>query len=194
MVRRQNYAPSATLIPMQGKTKEQGTPLATQYACSTCAIRYSVPKDARAVCPLCTEMKLVKQLREALTEAVAKTSHLTDTVNGLTAQVNRISAIQQALTVTNTEDRTFLKSVLYRFREDPLIVLQATHSSFGGGGVRDRFLVESRAGRGKAHESHTCTSPGGIAIVNYYLEATREGGAKGAMKILMRALGQELAA
>lgn len=189
---RQAYL-NTTSTPVQGRTREQVTPLATQYSCSSCGIRYSVPKGEKAHCPLCAEMRLVKDLRYALSEAIGKTASLTDTVNQLSAEVNRISAIRLALDVTNAGDRTFLKSVLYRYREDPLITLQSTYSSFGDkNSKRDRFIVESRRTRG-AHESHTCTSPGGIAIVNYYLEATREGGAKGAMKILMRALGQELA-
>lgn len=101
-----------------------------------------------------------------------------------------------ALELTDSTDLTFLKDVIYRYREDKSSVnLKITH---GAGPKRGRrapvngFLALWRGG--DEPEPHVCTSVGGVALASYYDEATRATGSAAALATLNRAMAPVLAA
>lgn len=117
----------------------------------------------------------------------------------LQTHVDLVLAMREAMEVTDRGDRTFLKSVLYRFREDRSgVTMKVTHGmALTYGKARRRlkapatgFLLMTRAAE---PETHVCTSPGGIAIAGYYDEALRISDSSSALGTLIKAVSQTLA-
>jgi hypothetical protein len=185
----------AMQAPMQGG----GIPgVAQKYACSRCAISYTVREGDRVECPLCLKERELSRLRLAIEDLHTRLYNSESKVALLSVQIDHIAAIREALEITGSEDLTFLKSVMYRYREDRsigmLAMAQAVRTKDGKLKVtkRQKRTVLVVTQEGKDNEEYLCTSAGGVAIVGYYHEITNELGSKQAMGYLLRALSLHL--
>jgi hypothetical protein len=173
--------------------------VATRFACSGCQITYYVPLGKKAQCPLCAAERRVEELQAALMVLKNQLEATENSASRLRSTVDITFAMREALDVTNDEDLTFLKSVLYRFRADKSSIgLRVTHGSAGASPSNGRrqqvappngFLALPRGGE---PEAHLCSSVGGVAIAGYFEEAVRASGAPSAMVTIMRAVNQAL--
>lgn len=193
--RQQKVAPAT--FAAQGKRREGGVPgLSSQFQCSRCAISYAVIEGDKAKCPMCEVERENKRLHLLLQESTEKVRNLTSTMQTMSAQVDHVTALRDALAIIGTDDLTWIKGVLYRYRQDKSISLLAavstaspTSTRRGRNAPRDCFtLVE----RGRDNEEMIMSSAGGRAIVGYYDEITKELGTQMAMSYLLRALSQTL--
>jgi len=179
----------------QAKTKGGHTAVSKQYRCSKCAITYDVAEGDRAHCPMCEVEKQLKTTQLYLQEALEKVDGLQRQLSAMGAQVDHVSAIRQALDIISSEDLAWLKGVMYRYRVDKSLTLMSMHleprisRKASDRKIHNAFaLVE----RGRDNDTYQPASPGGIAIVGYYQEITRELGQKQAMAYLLRALSMVL--
>lgn len=168
--------------------------LAGKVACARCQITYEVPRGFRPKCPLCDAKSEVDQIRQALLESQNKLEMLTNEVGRLRSQVDLVMAIRDALEITGVEDLTFLKSVMYRYRDDRSVTLKVTH---GGSPLRGRASAARANGfvamvKGGAPEAHACSSAGGMAVAAYLAEGLRTTGPVSTMQNLIRAMNQHL--
>ena len=181
---------------LQGRTADQDVAaVATKYACSVCQITYYVPIKQKAHCPLCDAARRVTELQAAMTVVRNQLALREAEFVRLQTTVDLTQAMRNALDIAGEDDLTFLKSVLYRFRDDKASIgLRVTH----GGRATVRATSAPVNGflalpRGLEPEAHICTSIGGVAIAGYFDEAVRTAGTPFAMTVLIRALGLKLA-
>lgn len=156
------------------------------FKCSRCQIVYShVTSDsARQIdpkCPLCVQEVKTEQMRLSLQNVTAKVELLERQNRDLDGQVNIQSSFRDALDLLDEEDRGFLKTVMYQWRQDKSVVLKVTHSTEGRA---TGFIADYRRADPWAH---SCSSIGGSAIAAYYEEALRSVGSAQAMQLLLRA-------
>lgn len=111
----------------------------------------------------------------------------TDTAAAMQTAVDVQVAMRRALTVADTNDLAFLKSVLYRFRDDRTSIRLAVLRRPGKCAKVSGFHALPKTGEPEIHE---CTSVGGVALAGYFDEAARARGSADAMTTLIRALNQ----
>ena len=179
---------------MQAKSSTSDETLASMYMCSRCAIRYTVAKGAQAKCPLCEAEKRLTQANISLGRLSEENAGLKRKVEALGSLMDHVTAIREAMQLVEGEDMVFLKQVMYLYRDDRSYVLTALNGNIATDKrgriakkqpVRNAFLL-TRGGRDP--QEHTFTSIGGVAIVGYFDEMTREIGEKQAMSYLLRAI------
>ena len=173
------------LLQAEPGKRPMGSPV-RHFKCSRCMIMYSyvAGPNARKIdpsCPLCTMEIKTEQMRLAMQNAIAKTEMLEKQNRELDGQVNISRNFKDALDLIGSDDRQFLKAVLYQWRIDKSVVLKVTHSQEGR---PSGFIAEYRH---RDPEGHTCSSIGGSAIAAYYEEALRTLGSAKAMQILLSA-------
>jgi hypothetical protein len=166
---------------------------ARKFQCSTCRIAYDVPRGQKAQCPLCQASAEVAQMREALLEMKNKLEAATNELNRLRPQVDLVLAMRDALDLIGVEDRTFLKSVAYRYRAGEAVTLHVTMAQTAGRRGRvertpNGFLAKCPTG----NEAHHCTSIGGLALAQYTRESLATVGPVTTMQHVMRALSGHL--
>lgn len=174
-------------MPVQAKTQEQDVDGLVRHSCSMCQITYYTPKRAKPQCPLCaTELRVV-ELMDVITGLRNRVEKIEDENSRMRAQIEVTTAIKQAFDAIGSQDLVFLKTVLYRFRDDPTsIKLKVTHGEKGPNG----FVALTKKGE---PEGHYCSSVGGVAIAGYYEEVVHIASVNQAMAVLMRASGGVLA-
>lgn len=162
-----------------------GSPV-RHFKCSRCLIIYShvAGPNARKIdpsCPLCNMEIKTEQMRLAMQNSMSKVELLEKQLGTLDSQVNLQRSFKDAVDLLDEDDRLFLKTVLYIWRQDKSVVMKVTHDQSGR---PVGLLADYRHGE---PEAHTCSSIGGSAIAAYYEEALRTEGSAKAMQILLRA-------
>jgi hypothetical protein len=134
----------------------------------------------------------VSRLRKALKDAHNQLSILTEQNLQLKVQTDIVAAIREAALVLDDNDLAFLKTTLYEWRDQKSVTLKTTH------GPRKKkrevpppngFIAMPRSGD---PYGHICTSVGGLAIAEYFDEATNTVGSANAMALLVRGLSAHL--
>lgn len=104
------------------------------------------------------------------------------------------SAMRLAIDVVDPRDLTFLKALLYRYRDDPTsITLRVSHGqprTRGEPPAAIGFIAQPRRGE---PEAHICSSVGGVALAGYVDEITRSKSNAEALGALTKALNRCLA-
>lgn len=145
-----------------------------------CGIHDLVYVAVRAGCPACA---LEKRADDLLTERDA----LRREVDQLRVEVDRVRAtadltysMKDAAAMLDAKDRTFLKQVLYLWRDEKSVDLVPLEDGRG-------FRVN-----GDMVAEHRCSSVGGIAICGFFREAIAAYGKGTAMNLLTRGMAQFL--
>lgn len=162
-----------------------------RFDCGIHDITYS---GLRPGCPLCDSERAGRQLQEAVKELNNKLRMAVETIQKLQVQVDIVAAIREAVQLLDDEDLSFLKSVLYMHRDQKSVALKVTH----GARMKQRkgeyvppngFIVMPRSGD---PYGHLCTSVGGLAIAEYFEEATNTVGPAQAMAFLVKGMAHQL--
>lgn len=194
MARLSRRAPAYVSTPVQARTVDQqdGLGVADRYACSSCRITYQVAQGERARCPLCDMKRRYLELQNASTMLRNQLELSEESRNALGVVADVVVAMQRAMDLVDLDDMTFLKSVLYRFRQDSTdISLGVLRAKAENGRSRViGFLAHPRYGD---PEPRACTSVGGVALAGYYDEVSRSTGSVAALSTLIRAMNQVLA-
>jgi hypothetical protein len=155
-------------------------------------------RSTRAGCPLCDAERQLKSMRESLTSVVNENTMLKEENARLKTRADLIESFREATHLLDDEDTSFLKTVLYQWRDRKSISLRLLYE------FRDRptgrrrresvktpvgFLVVPRQGDAWAH---TFSSIGGMSIAANYEEATQAFGPTDGMKYLMRGMSDLL--
>jgi hypothetical protein len=157
-----------------------------------CGIHNITYEAARAGCPLCESEREVNRLRGAMKDVHNQLKILTEQNLQLKVQTDIVSAIREAALILDDNDLAFLKSVLYEWRDQKSVALKTTH------GPRKKkreipppngFIAMPRNGD---PYGHLCTSVGGLAIAEYFDEATNTVGPANAMTLLVRGMANHL--
>src|SRR5690349_18273737 len=90
----------------------------SKYSCPRHKVEYFIAGSARVECPVCQLEEVVRDLRPALQEANNKIEILEKEVDKYRARVDSAYAMASSIDLLDADDRTFLKAVLYRWRED----------------------------------------------------------------------------
>jgi hypothetical protein len=160
-----------------------------KYDCGIHDLTYTA---YRAGCPACEAERDAQQLRHALKEATGKLEIVMNENHKLRVLTDIVSAIREAALVLEDEDLAFLKTTLYEWRDKKSLALKTTH------GARKKkrevpapngFIVMPRSGD---PYGHLCSSIGGLAIAEYFDEATNTFGPAKAMEILVRGMSAYL--
>ena len=155
-----------------------------QFECGIHEITY---KDVRPGCPVCKLERQNEELREALMKLKNELSVTHDQNVRLETQSNFVFAIKEATALLDDEDMAFLKSVLYEWRDTKGLGLKTTHG--GESHEANGFIVMPRNGD---PYGHLCTSMGGVAIAEYFDEATNSVGNAKATEMLVRGMAEHL--
>jgi hypothetical protein len=181
-------------LAIQGKINRVTDDLSDRYLCSRCAIRYEVGRGQKAHCPLCAAERLNEELARQIDRLVDDNANMSRKLEAIAVQMDHITAIREAMSLVEGEDLVFLKQVMYLYRDDRSYSLTAQngriqHDNRGRIArkqpIRNALLLSKR---GRESEEHLFTSIGGVAIVGYFDEMTREVGEKQAMVYLLRAV------
>ena len=184
--------PAATFA-MQGKVTRDEDQISSMYMCSRCAIRYEVPRGDKAKCPLCEAVKRLEAVETRAADLVEENRNLKQKLNSLASLTDHVVAIREAMLLVEGEDLVFLKQFMYLYRDDRSYTLSAlvntprlnARGNRAKNQVRNELIL-TRGGRDP--QRHVFTSIGGVAIVGYFDEMTREVGEKQAMAYLLRSL------
>lgn len=157
-----------------------------KYACPRHKVEYVVPGGDDVECPVCLHEGIAEDLRISLQMANGKIELLEKEIVHLRGKVDSAFAMGNSMDLLDVHDRTFLKSVLYRWREDKAVTLKITHRYDDDGKKADAngFIAVYRRGDPVGHQ---CTSIGGVALSGYYEETQRQHGDATAMQLLARA-------
>jgi hypothetical protein len=181
-------------MAIQGKVNRVSDDLSDRYLCSRCAIRYEVSRGAQAHCPLCAAERQLEDLMRQVDRLTDENIGLSRKLEAVAVQMDHITAIREAMPLVTGDDMVFLKQVMYLYRDDRSYSLTALNGRIATDRrgrvakkqpVRNALLL-SRGGR--EPEEHLFSSIGGVAIVGYFDEMTREVGEKQAMVYLLRAV------
>lgn len=154
------------------------------YDCGIHEISY---KSIRPGCPLCEADREIDSLRDALHKLKNEVAVLHEQNVRLEAQTNFVYAIKEATALLGEDDMAFLKAVLYEWRDTKALGLKVTHG--GDDRQANGFIAMPRRGEPYAH---ACSSVGGLAIVEYFDEATNSVGNAKAMEMLVRGMADHL--
>lgn len=162
-----------------------------QFECGIHGLTYEA---YRAGCPVCEMEREVNQMRAALQEVRNQLERVTEENHRLKVQTDITAAIREAALILDDNDLAFLKAVLYEWRDSKSVALKTTHGTKGkkrGRGQRapNGFIAMPRAGD---PYGHICTSMGGLAIAEYFDEATNTVGGAQAMAFLVRGMANHL--
>lgn len=142
-----------------------------------CGIHDLVYHRVRPGCPAC-------ELQRKLDEVATERDRLEGDLAEMRGHVNRIRAasdlgysMASASDLLDDRDRTFLKVVLYQWRDSKNIDLNVTEDKKG-------FMTN--------HELHACSSLGGVTMVSFFDDAIRSYGRAVAMGMLQKAMGKHL--
>lgn len=181
-------------MAIQGKVNRVSDELSSLYLCSRCAIRYEVTRGAQAHCPLCASERLAEDLMRQVDRLTDENVNLSKKLEMIAVQMDHITAIREAMPLVEGADLVFLKQVMYLYRDDRSYSLSALNGRVTmdrRGRVAKKQPIRNAlllTGRGRESEEHLFTSIGGVAIVGYFDEMTREVGEKQAMVYLLRAV------
>lgn len=162
-----------------------------QFDCGIHSITYMA---FQAGCPVCQAERDISSMREAVRELKLKLEFITNENLRLQTQVDIVSAIREAALILDDGDLEFFKVVLYQWRDEKSLGLKTTH----GARKKERkgeplpangFIVMPRQGD---PYGHVCTSMGGVAIAEYFDEATNTVGSAKAMEFLVKGLSSQL--
>lgn len=159
-----------------------------------CGIHELTYMAYQAGCPVCYAEREYETMRQALRDAKNQLSILTDENLRLKVQTDIVSAVREAALILDDNDLAFLKAVLYEWRDEKSIALKTTHGSKGrkkqrGNPPPNGFIAMPRSGD---PYGHVCTSMGGLAIAEYFDEATNTVGPANAMALLVRGMSAHL--
>lgn len=147
----------------------------------------------RAGCPACEAEREVKQIRNSLKDAHNQLALLTEQNRLLKVDNDIVTAIREAAPTLGDEDMAFLKATLYEWRDQKSVALKTTHGPRTGRRKQlptaNGFIAMPRKG---VPYGHVCTSIGGLAIAEYFDEATNANGSANAMIILARGMAAYL--
>lgn len=143
-----------------------------------CGIHDLVYRRVKPGCPACN-------LQRRLDEMTAERDRLEGDLVEMRGMANRVRAVadlgfamSSATDLLNPADRTFLKAVLYQWRETKDVDLNVTEDRRG-------FMTNTG--------SHQCSSVGGLAMVGFFDEAIMAFGRPVAMGMMQKAMGKHLA-
>ena len=163
-------------------------------ACSTCEIVYYT-RAVKGICPLCEQMQVTQQLREALFQVTNANHMLQNRVESLVVQVDQLEAMKMTFDVMGVEDFAFIKSVVYRWQANRNgVAIKAIHGAPVGKSKRAPVTGFVVMFRDAETEVHNCNSVGGMALAAYLEEAHGLYGQIKAMEALARATLQHLEA
>lgn len=162
-----------------------------------CGIHDITYKAYKPGCPLCSSERENNQLRAAMKEARGKLEILHEQNQKLQLQVDIAYAIREAAELLDDDDMAFLKAVLYEWRDTKSIALKVTHGGAKTSTSRDKrkpmppngFIIMPRQGD---PYGHICSSMGGLAIAEYFVEAQNSVGPAKAMELLVRGMSPYL--
>lgn len=164
------------------------------YECGIHDITYKAYKPG---CPLCAAEREVQRLRVAVKESRGKLEILHDQNQKLQLQVDIAYAIREAAELLDDDDMAFLKAVLYDWRDTKSLALKVTHGGAKTSTSRNKrkpvppngFIIMPRQGD---PYGHICSSMGGLAIAEYFVEAQNSVGPAKAMELLVRGMSPYL--
>lgn len=143
-----------------------------------CGIHDLVYQRVKPGCPAC-------DLQRRLDEVVAERDRLEGDLVEMRGMANRVRAasdlgfsMASAGDLLDARDRAFLKAVLYQWRETKDIDLNVTED-------HRNFMTN--------HETHACSSVGGLAMAGFFAEAIMAFGRPVAMGLVQKAMGKHLA-
>jgi len=157
-----------------------------------CGIHALTYEAYSAGCPACKAERDMLRMRDALRETKGKLEVAYAELSKLRVQTDIASAIREAAALLDDNDLAFLKATLYEWRDTKALALKTTH------GARKRkrenpapngFIVMPRKGE---PYGHLCSSVGGLAIAEYFDEATNSVGPANAMTLLTRGMAPHL--
>lgn len=185
--------PKKPFASLQGRHKDQDAePYATKHACANHQVTYYVPTQTSSTCPVCEAELEIERLRATLTQSQNELVRTQSQLEKLQPQLDIISAIKNALEVTDQGDLMWLKVQMYQYKIDKSVSLKVTHGRLGRGKKDlppNGFMAIPRHGE---PEAHTCTSMGGLAIAEYFEESTNVIGSAQTMGLLLRAMWRVL--
>lgn len=151
-------------------------------------------------CPACEKDSVIQELRAELMRTQQQYDMLATEYQKTRVHVDLVMAMRDAMTLTDQADITFLKQVLYRWRDDRGVTIRVTHAPpkvtskgapvKGAQTLPNGFLALYR-GNDDVEECKF-SSPGGVALAGYFDEALRTHGHPHAMDTLLRAMNQHL--
>lgn len=149
-------------------------PTVNEYGCGIHDLTYHA---IRPGCPACALQQLLDKVREERDELQGQVAEMTGHLNKAQSAVNLGKAMANAIDLLDARDRTFLKTVLYRWRDRKDVDLSVTED-------RRNFLT--------SEEMHACSSIGGAGIAGFYADAVHAYGRAAAIGMLQKAMGKEL--
>ena len=166
-----------------------GQPTLTSFECGIHSISYTA---FRPGCPVCELEREVQRLRHSVKELTGRLEIAVNENSRLRVQVDIVSAIREAADILDDADLAFFKSVLYEWRDKKSLAIKTTHGSRikrRGPGPPNGFIVMPR---GSDPYGHLCSSVGGMAIAEYFDEATNVVGPARAMEYLVKGMAKHL--
>lgn len=157
-----------------------------------CGIHDLTYQAIRAGCPACEADRDVTAMRHALEDTRNKLALLTEQNHQMRIQIDIVAAMREATEILDDHDMAFLKTVLYTWRDTKSLGLKTTHGSRKGKRevpAANGFIVMPREGD---PYGHLLTSMGGLAIADYFDEATRTVGPAKAMEFLVKGMSAHL--
>lgn len=164
--------------------------------CEACLITYTVGSGEAPTCPLCDATRRVRDLQGAMASMRNQMDLMGTELSRLRALTDVIFAIRDAVPIASSRDLAFLKSVLYRYRDNAAsITLKALHEKSLTAGLRPSLSVTGLLAvpRSGDPESHICDSIGGLAIAEYFDDEVKRHNVPSAMTTLHQALSDLLA-
>lgn len=170
-------------------------------ACSSHAIRY---RDTRHPgCPVCIMSQRVAELERELGKQSNRNDRLAQDNYRLEAQVDTLTLMRDAFDLMDDDDRAFVKSFLYLWRDDPslvsvssLIRQRTIRVPNTGTVVRHEvcgFVVSVRGGgENSGRQEHEMMSVGGMALAKAFSEAIKVVGQIKASDMLVKAASERL--
>lgn len=155
------------------------------YRCDKHLITYELPAQDTPACPMCVLDSEHTELQIAYQRQANRLETMEQENARLHDQVSDSVAMRHAAELLDDGDRVFLKDVLYRWRENR----SARLSTIMTAGQLRGFLMDPESGEPEARQ---VTSPGGLALVHLFQEASASQGGDQAMSLLARALHDHL--
>lgn len=165
-----------------------------QYDCGAHKITYW---STRPGCPLCEADRDIKRLRESTKQLAEENMYLREQLHAAHMQTDSVVGYRTASGLLDDDDRSFVKTVLYRVRDESSVSLRPMFAEREVRGRRQTeikriavgFIVTPRDGDSYPHE---CTSIGGLAIADMFDEAVNSIGLSQATKNMVRGLADLL--
>lgn len=176
-------------VPVPGTANDYSQ----RVRCTRCAVDYPALIGYRSTCPVCDADQRICALQKALQVETQRAELLALQLSRQRSALETSEAMRKAVTLLDSHDMTFLKTVLYMWRTDKALQLRVQHGPMRGAGRKSHtkgFLLIPRTAEPEMHE---CTSVGGIAIAEEMDEEARRTSNLHAMNLLLRAMASHLA-